>query len=261
MKRKLQKILMILTSCGLMLTTAGCGTSQTADTDTTDTITQNEEDTTGASGTTKEKDADTDTDSKETVAAEDGGAEGETDDNTDEESGLAQTTDTAKTGTGVATTSRTASTTSQKPAASGNSGTAGTTTSGTATTEATSGSGTSSAKDSSSGTSATTHTHNWVAVYKTVNHPEEGHYETVEIVSPWEIYEEHTVCSRCRFDYTANGVTPGDCPNCDLAGWTTVSVGTGEYQVFYEDQWVVDVAAYSEQVVDYYRCSECGQTK
>ena len=33
------------------------------------------------------------------------------------------------------------------------------------------------------------------------------------------------------------------------------------YEPFYDDVWVVDQKAYTEQVVDYYECSECGARK
>lgn len=261
--KKLQKIVLILTGCGLILATAGCGALQSADTDRIDTDETVEavEDTVEKSGTAKGTDTDEDTDIRKTADDTDG----DTEDGAKQVSSLTQTPDTASAKTGPASDASGTADTGQKTSASGTSGTPGT--NGTATvTENPSSATDSGRKDETTVTpteSTVTHIHEWAAVYKTVDHPEEGHYEQVLIGEEYTnpICEYHEVCY-CGFDYTANGVTPGDCPNCS-AGWHTVRVITGYETVpaIYEDRWIVDKAAWSEQVVDYYQCSECGQIK
>ena len=109
--------------------------------------------------------------------------------------------------------------------------------------------------------------HDWEAVYREVNHPEEGHYEKV-MVKPGmikAIEEYHTVCNGCGFDYTANGVTPGshECPDGYTASWTTktIVVGYEEIPPEYEERWIVDKPAWVEKVIDYYKCKKCGKRK
>jgi len=113
-------------------------------------------------------------------------------------------------------------------------------------------------------TEATTaHQHNWVAVYKTVHHDEVGHTE--ESYEPWfeePSYETHTLCNRCKYDFTANGgESASDCPNGCGAGWHGESVKVGTHWVYHTVKtYVVDQAAYDEQVLDHYECS-CSATK
>ena len=101
----------------------------------------------------------------------------------------------------------------------------------------------------------TTHQHNWVAVYKTVHHDREEIWGTCY----QDIYETHTLCNGCGYDFTANG-EPGigsNCPNRCGAGThgESVKVGTEER---YE---IIDIKpAYDEQVLDHYECT-CGATK
>ena len=109
--------------------------------------------------------------------------------------------------------------------------------------------------------------HDWEAVYKDVNHPEEGHYEKVMVEPGYTgpIYEYHEVCNGCGFDYTANGVTPGDheCPDGHTWSWTTktIVVGYEEIPPEYEERWKVDKPAWVEKVLDYYKCKKCGKRK
>lgn len=118
-----------------------------------------------------------------------------------------------------------------------------------------------------SNTTPAQHTHTWVAVTETMNHPEEGHYEQVEIAPAFTQpkYELHTICHGCGFDYTATQ-TPTDkhvCPDGIryTYGGQQVQVGTITTPAIYEDQWVVDKAAWTETVTTGYRCSTCGETK
>lgn len=116
-------------------------------------------------------------------------------------------------------------------------------------------------------TEATTaHQHNWVAIYKTVHHDEVGHTEQVLVEDPTEVenWETHTLCNGCGYDFTANGISYDmSCPNGCSAGWHGESVKVGTKIVIYhhyEDKYIVDQAAYDEQVLDHYECS-CGATK
>ena len=106
----------------------------------------------------------------------------------------------------------------------------------------------------------------WKEVTKTVHHAEEGHYETVPVVKDivdepaWDepVYETFAVCSECgaRFD---NGNDAGD--HIVDAHDNEASYYTEDFQVdtihhpakthkgtVYEKQWVVDKAAWDEQV-------------
>lgn len=118
-----------------------------------------------------------------------------------------------------------------------------------------------------SNTTPAQHTHTWVAVTETVNHPEEGHYEQVEIAPAFTQpnWVTHTICDGCGFDYTATQTKPGDhvCPDGVFHnyGGRTVQDGVKTTPAVYEDQWVVDKAAWTETVTTGYRCSTCGETK
>ncbi len=101
--------------------------------------------------------------------------------------------------------------------------------------------------------------------------PEVGHYEEI-MVDPgatWPLYEDHTLCAHCGFDYTANGLRGGDsshtCPdgsvNCSYGGQQVV-VGEQVIPPTYEKQWVVDTPAHTEQQGNgTYKCSTCGAEK
>ena len=122
------------------------------------------------------------------------------------------------------------------------------------------------------------HTHNWVAQYKTVNVPEKGHYENVMIADKWieykPIYEtqEHSFCSVCHLDLTANNIVPWKHAeehmlNGEAGGHYTdsvlVQVGTEEivHEAVYEKRWIVDKPATTKQELTGYKCSGCGKTK
>ena len=117
--------------------------------------------------------------------------------------------------------------------------------------------------------------HNWVAQYETVHHPEKGHNEQYVIKEAWTEqvprYEQQarTICNTCGADITGN-VAP-HIKNHMLNGengsyrteYVQVQVGTDtiEHPAEYGTRWVVDQAAYDEQVLSGYTCSKCGQTK
>lgn len=121
---------------------------------------------------------------------------------------------------------------------------------------------------------APSHSHNWVAVTNTVNHQEQGHYETVVVKPAWTeqkpIYEERelAICNGCGQDITSNATehNRNHVLNGEKGGWHTewreVQVGTEtiNHQAITEQKWVVDKAGWTETVTTGYKCS-CGATK
>lgn len=121
--------------------------------------------------------------------------------------------------------------------------------------------------DSSSGTAnkPAAHTHTWVKyVANTINHPEQGHYETKVVKAAYDEpkYEEHNVCNKCGYDMGTddwNSLNHGDI--CDGSySCIPVQVGTIHHDAVTEQVYVVDQAAYTENVYGE-RCSGCGATK
>lgn len=121
------------------------------------------------------------------------------------------------------------------------------------------------------------HTHNWVEQFKTVHHEEKGHYENVMVADKWieykPIYEtqEHSFCSVCHLDLTANNIVPWKHAeehmlNGEAGGHYTdsvlVQVGTEEivHEAVYEKRWIVDKPAWDEKVSTGFKC-ECGKWK
>lgn len=152
----------------------------------------------------------------------------------------------------------------------------------TTTTQATTEARQTEATTQATTTEATTaHQHNWVAIYKTVHHDEVGHTEMVDTgdskeiigddstpVTPgearWPIYETHTLCNGCGYDFTANGKqTSSGCPRGCGAGSHGESVFTGKNQILipiYTEKYIIDQVAYDEKIIDHYECS-CGAKK
>lgn len=125
--------------------------------------------------------------------------------------------------------------------------------------------------DSSSGTAnkPAAHTHTWVKyVANTINHPEQGHYETKVVKAAYDEpkYEEHNVCNKCGKDLgTDNDETDMVAYHyafeCDGSySCIPVQVGTIHHDAVTEQVYVVDQAAYTENVYGE-RCSGCGATK
>jgi hypothetical protein len=134
---------------------------------------------------------------------------------------------------------------------------------------------TNKAADSSTAASNTTsqskseHTHTWVKyVVNTINHPEKGHYETKVVKAAYDEpqYEEHNVCNKCGKDLgTDNDETDMVAYHyafeCDGSySCIPVQVGTIHHDAVTEQVYVVDQAAYTENVYGK-RCSGCGATK
>lgn len=123
--------------------------------------------------------------------------------------------------------------------------------------------------DSSAGTAnkPAAHTHTWVKyVANTIQHKEEGHYETKVVKEAYDEpqYEYHNVCNKCGYDA---GIDK-DCwiiaDHEDICEWSwsnvPVQVGTIHHDAVTEQVYVVDQAAYTENVYGE-RCSGCGATK
>lgn len=122
--------------------------------------------------------------------------------------------------------------------------------------------------DSSSGTAnkPAAHTHTWVKyVANTIQHKEEGHYETKVVKEAYDEpkYEYHNVCKTCGKDLGTDDLTLLNHVNeCDNVVYTNipVQVGTIHHDAVTEQVYVVDQAAYTENVYGE-RCSGCGATK
>ena len=121
------------------------------------------------------------------------------------------------------------------------------------------------------------HTHNWVAQYKTVNVPEQGHNEQVLVQAAYDeqvpITEmrAHDICNQCGADLTGTDI-PAHMENSNLNGgncgghhteWRETVVGykTVHHDAVYETRYVVDSPATTKQELAGYKCSSCGKTK
>ena len=121
--------------------------------------------------------------------------------------------------------------------------------------------------DSSSGTAnkPAAHTHTWVRyVANTINHPEQGHYETKVVKAAYDEpkYEEHNVCNKCGYDMGTDDWNVLNHENiCDGSySCIPVQVGTIHHDAETTQVWVVDKPAYTEYVYGE-KCSVCGATK
>lgn len=121
--------------------------------------------------------------------------------------------------------------------------------------------------DSSAGTAnkPAAHTHTWVKyVANTIQHKEEGHYETKVVKAAYDEpkYEEHNVCNKCGYDMgTDDWAAIEHYSVCDGSySCIPVQVGTIHHDAVTEQVYVVDQAAYTEYVYGE-KCSGCGATK
>lgn len=121
--------------------------------------------------------------------------------------------------------------------------------------------------DSSAGTAnkPAAHTHTWVKyVANTIQHKEEGHYETKVVKEAYDEpqYDWHNVCNKCGKDLGTddwNVINHGDI--CDGSySCIQVQVGTIHHDAETTQVWVVDKPAYTEYVYGE-KCSVCGATK
>lgn len=124
--------------------------------------------------------------------------------------------------------------------------------------------------DSSSGTAnkPAAHTHTWVKyVVNTIQHKEEGHYETKVVKAAYDEpqYDWHDVCNKCGADL-GDGLDGGEAianhgDICDGSySNVRVQVGTIHHDAETTQVWVVDKPAYTEYVYGE-KCSGCGATK
>lgn len=138
---------------------------------------------------------------------------------------------------------------------------------------------TSSNKNNSSSSSSkpAEHTHDWVAQYKTVNVPEQGHNEQVLVQAAYDEQVPITemkafdICSTCGAELTSatasahvkNHMINGE----DKGGWHTewrevvTGYNTVHHDAVYETRYVVDSPATTKQELTGYKCSGCGKTK
>ena len=119
------------------------------------------------------------------------------------------------------------------------------------------------------------HTHNWVAQYKTVNVPEQGHNEQVLVQAAYDEqvpqYQdvERMICNQCGADVTGNAVAHNDqhLSNYEPGGYHSevrqmlVGYKTIHHDAVYETRYVVDSPATTKQELTGYKCSSCGKTK
>lgn len=131
--------------------------------------------------------------------------------------------------------------------------------------------------NSSNSSKPAEHTHNWVAQYKTVNVPEQGHNEQVLVQAAYDEQVPITemkafdICSTCGAELTSatasahvkNHMINGE----DKGGWHTewrevvTGYNTVHHDAVYETRYVVDSPATTKQELTGYKCSSCGKTK
>lgn len=130
--------------------------------------------------------------------------------------------------------------------------------------------------NSSNSSKPAEHTHNWVAQYKTVNVPEQGHNEQVLVQAAYDEQvpitemKEFAICNQCGADVTANPtahmknsyLNGGNCGGYH-SEWREVVTGynTVHHDAVYETRYVVDSPATTKQELAGYKCSGCGKTK
>ena len=141
----------------------------------------------------------------------------------------------------------------------------------------------SSSKPSNSSNSSTSnnskpaeHTHNWVAQYKTVNVPEQGHNEQVLVQAAYDEQvpvtemKAYSICNDCGADITGNTYEHVKDHMINDTGnggyhteWreTVVGYNTVHHDAVYETRYVVDSPATTKQELTGYKCSSCGKTK
>lgn len=123
------------------------------------------------------------------------------------------------------------------------------------------------------------HVHNWVEKTKTVHHDAKGHTERVQTGSntvvdkeAWDepVYEYVLECNTCGLrlkdtdemgDHVALEHDGGSWANDYVQTDTIHHPAKTHEEPIYEDRWVEDSAAWDEEVVTGYYCTECGATK
>ena len=127
--------------------------------------------------------------------------------------------------------------------------------------------------NSSNSSKPAEHTHDWVAQYKTVNVPEQGHNEQVLVQAAYDeqvpITEMKEICVGNQSGLQING-DPNEYLLNNSNGdsgwhseWREVVTGynTVHHDAVYETRYVVDSPATTKQELTGYKCSGCGKTK
>lgn len=125
--------------------------------------------------------------------------------------------------------------------------------------------------NSSNSSKPAEHTHNWIAQYKTVNVPEQGHNEQVLVQAAYDEQvpvtemKEFSICNNCGADITgfaSEHILNGTCRRYH-SEWREVVTGynTVHHDAVYETRYVVDSPATTKQELTGYKCSGCGKTK
>ena len=125
--------------------------------------------------------------------------------------------------------------------------------------------------NSSNSSKPAEHTHDWVAQYKTVNVPEQGHNEQVLVQAAYDEQvpvtemKEFSICNNCGADITgfaSEHILNGTCRRYH-SEWREVVTGynTIHHDAVYETRYVVDSPATTKQELTGYKCSSCGKTK
>ena len=129
--------------------------------------------------------------------------------------------------------------------------------------------------DSSNNSKPAEHTHDWVAQYKTVNVPEQGHNEQVLVQAAYDEQvpvtemKAHDICNVCGADITNNVTahTKAHALAYEGGGWHTewkeevTGYQTVHHEAVYETRYVVDSPATTKQELTGYKCSSCGKTR
>lgn len=130
--------------------------------------------------------------------------------------------------------------------------------------------------NSSNSSKPAEHTHNWIAQYKTVNVPEQGHNEQVLVQAAYDEQvpvtemKAYSICNDCGADITGNTYEHVKDHMINDTGnggyhteWreTVVGYNTVHHDAVYETRYVVDSPATTKQELAGYKCSGCGKTK
>ena len=110
------------------------------------------------------------------------------------------------------------------------------------------------------------HTHDWQPAYATVCHDEVGHYETRTVAEACDepVYEYRNICSACGASFVSEEEVSVHIllEHQGMASYSNqrVQTDTIHHDAVTEQVWVVDAAAWEEQVMTGYRCA-CGATQ
>lgn len=129
--------------------------------------------------------------------------------------------------------------------------------------------------NSSNSSKPAEHTHDWVAQYKTVNVPEQGHNEQVLVQAAYDEQvpitemKAHSICNQCGADITGFATSHNEqhLLNYEAGGYHTewkeevTGYKTVHHDAVYETRYVVDSPATTKQELAGYKCSGCGKTK